>query len=190
MAAAPVAAAVDGKTSKQARDADGDALHVLNVFAHDARVSPTGWPVGDGKDTEPEVLKAHLDDLFARWPSLRVLTGDALFCQPRWPARSSTRGGTTCWRSRTTNRTCTRQFGPRSPTPPRRRPTPRRVKKSGAVETRHIWCDADTAAYAREALKFPGLRAVVRVDRHTRAADGTRTCETRHFATKHVAGDA
>ena len=27
------------------------------------------------------VLKAHLDDLFALWPSLRVLTGDALFCQ-------------------------------------------------------------------------------------------------------------
>lgn len=34
-----------------------------------------------GKDTEPEVLKAHLDELFAAWPSLRVLTGDALFCQ-------------------------------------------------------------------------------------------------------------
>ena len=27
------------------------------------------------------MLKAHLDDLFAAWPSLRVLTGDALFCQ-------------------------------------------------------------------------------------------------------------
>jgi hypothetical protein len=38
-------------------------------------------PVGDGKRTEPEVLKAHLDELFATWPSLRVLTGDALFCQ-------------------------------------------------------------------------------------------------------------
>jgi predicted transposase YbfD/YdcC len=32
-------------------------------------------------------------------------------------------------------------------------------------------------------LKFPGLRLVARVDRHTRAADGTRTCETRYFAT-------
>ena len=81
MATAPVAAAVDGKTSKQAHDADGDAIHVLNVFAHDARVCPADWPVGDGKETEPEVLKAHLDDLFALWPSLRILTGDALFCQ-------------------------------------------------------------------------------------------------------------
>lgn len=81
MVAGPVAAAVDGKTSKQALDADGDALHVLNVFAHEARVALADWPVGDGQETEPEVLKAHLDDLFALWPSLRVLTGDALFCQ-------------------------------------------------------------------------------------------------------------
>jgi DDE_Tnp_1-associated len=77
----PQIAAVDGKTSKQAIDAEGDAIHVLNVFAHEARVCLADWPVGDGKDTEPEVLKAHLDDLFATWPSLRVLTGDALFCQ-------------------------------------------------------------------------------------------------------------
>ena len=32
-------------------------------------------------------------------------------------------------------------------------------------------------------MKFPGLRMVARVDRHTREADGTRTCETRYFAT-------
>jgi hypothetical protein len=79
--AAPVTAAVDGKTSKQADDADGDPIHVLNVFAHGVHVCLADWPVGDGKDTEPEVLKAHLNDLFTLWPSLRVLTGDALFCQ-------------------------------------------------------------------------------------------------------------
>ena len=33
-------------------------------------------------------------------------------------------------------------------------------------------------------MKFPGLRAVLRVDRRTRAKDGTRTCETRYFATR------
>jgi len=32
-------------------------------------------------------------------------------------------------------------------------------------------------------LKFPGLRAVLRVDRQTRSADGTVTGETRYFAT-------
>jgi hypothetical protein len=81
MTLGPVAAAVDGKTSKQATDADDDPIHVLNVFAHEAKVCLADWPLGDGKDTEPEVLKAHLDELFVAWPSLRVLTGDALFCQ-------------------------------------------------------------------------------------------------------------
>lgn len=77
----PWAAAVDGKTSKQALDTDGDPIHVLNVFAHTIKVCLADWPVGDGKNTEPDVLKAHLDELFRAWPSLRVLTGDALFCQ-------------------------------------------------------------------------------------------------------------
>ena len=47
-----------------------------------------------------------------------------------------------------------------------------------------MWCDAATADYAREALTFPGLRAVRRVDRDTRGADGPRTSETRDFATR------
>ena len=81
LAAGPVAAAVDGTTRKQAHDADGDPIHVLNVFAHDARVCLADWPVGGGKETEPEVLKAHVDDLFAARPSLGVLAGDALFCR-------------------------------------------------------------------------------------------------------------
>src|SRR5438128_11421731 len=74
-------AAVDGKTSKQGHGADGDPIHVLNVFAHEARICLAQWAVGDGKATEPEVLKAHLGELFAAYPALRLLTGDALFCQ-------------------------------------------------------------------------------------------------------------
>jgi hypothetical protein len=74
-------AAVDGKTCKQGHDADGDPVHVLNVFVHDVKVCLGQWPVGDGKETEPEVLKAHLQELFDRYPGLSLLTGDALFCQ-------------------------------------------------------------------------------------------------------------
>jgi hypothetical protein len=74
-------AAVDGKTSKQALDADGRPIHVLNVFAQGLKLCLADWRVGDGKATEPEVLKAHLDELFAAYPGLRILTGDALFCQ-------------------------------------------------------------------------------------------------------------
>jgi hypothetical protein len=78
---APTAAAVDGKTSRRGYDPDGDPVHMLNVFAHDLGACLASWPVGGGKDTEPAVLKAHLAELLAAWPSLRVLTGDALFCQ-------------------------------------------------------------------------------------------------------------
>ena len=74
-------AAVDGKTSKQAIGDDGNPIHVLNVFVHGAKLCLADWPVGGEKATEPEVLKAHLDELFAAYPALRVLTGDALFCQ-------------------------------------------------------------------------------------------------------------
>ncbi|MFO0824935.1 MAG: ISAs1 family transposase [Gemmataceae bacterium] len=55
--------------------------------------------------------------------------------------------------------------------------------KRGAAETRRIWCDTETADYAREALNFPGLRAVIRVDRQTCEPDGTSTKQTRYFAT-------
>jgi hypothetical protein len=83
LAAQPQArtAAVDGKTSKQSHDAEGDPIHLLNVFAHDLKVCLAQWKVGDGKDTEPEVLKAHLDELFDAYPALQLLTGDALFAQ-------------------------------------------------------------------------------------------------------------
>jgi DDE_Tnp_1-associated len=74
-------AAVDGKTSKQAKGDDGRPIHMLNVFAHGAKLALADWPVGGDKKTEPDVLRDHLDELFAAYPGLRVLTGDALFCQ-------------------------------------------------------------------------------------------------------------
>jgi hypothetical protein len=74
-------AAVDGKTSKQGHGPGGDPIHVLNVFAQDVRVCLAQWAVGDGKGTEPEVLKAHPGELFAAYPSPKLLTGDALFAQ-------------------------------------------------------------------------------------------------------------
>jgi predicted transposase YbfD/YdcC len=51
------------------------------------------------------------------------------------------------------------------------------------VVTRWLWLDADTADYARQALSFPGLRIVLRVDREVRTRRGERTRETRYFAT-------
>ena len=50
------------------------------------------------------------------------------------------------------------------------------------METRRLWYDTAAADYAREALSFPGLRAVLRVDRETRAPGREPATETRYFA--------
>jgi DDE_Tnp_1-associated len=39
-----LAAAVDGTTRTQARGGDGDPIHVLNVFAHGAKLCLADWP--------------------------------------------------------------------------------------------------------------------------------------------------
>jgi len=50
------------------------------------------------------------------------------------------------------------------------------------VVVRRIGCDAAAADYAREALSFPGLRVVLRVDCETRAPGREPTTEARYFA--------
>jgi hypothetical protein len=74
-------AAVDGKTSKQGRDLQGDPIQMLNVFAQDVKACLGQWPLTGDKSTEPEVLKAHLSELFEKYPALRLITGDALYAQ-------------------------------------------------------------------------------------------------------------
>ncbi len=79
--AAAITAAVDGKTSKQGHDAQGDPIHMLNVFAHDLDLCLAQFPVTDGKPTEPQALKHALGELLDHYPLLRLFTGDALLCQ-------------------------------------------------------------------------------------------------------------
>ena len=74
-------AAVDGKTCKQGKQLDGNPVQMLNVFAHDVQVCLGQWPLAGDKSTEPTMLKAHLAELFAAYPALWLLTGDALYCQ-------------------------------------------------------------------------------------------------------------
>lgn len=73
--------AVDGKTSKQGLDPQGDPIQMLNVFAQDLKACLGQWPLDGDKSTEPEVLKAHLGELFEKYPALRLITGDALYAQ-------------------------------------------------------------------------------------------------------------
>lgn len=74
-------AAVDGKTCKQGHSAAGAAVQMLNVFAHDVKLCLGQWPLEGDKSSEPTMLKAHLSELFQRYPALWLLTGDALYCQ-------------------------------------------------------------------------------------------------------------
>ena len=74
-------AAVDGKTSKQGFDSEGDPTQMLHVFAQDLKACLGQWPLSGDKSTEPEVLKAHLQELFEKYPALRLITGDALYAQ-------------------------------------------------------------------------------------------------------------
>jgi DDE_Tnp_1-associated len=73
--------AADGKTSKQGHDAQGEPVHMLDVFAHEMGLCLAQFPVTGGKPTEPQPLKAGLAELIEHYPFLRLFTGDALFCQ-------------------------------------------------------------------------------------------------------------
>jgi hypothetical protein len=73
--------AVDGKTSKQGHDADGDPIHMLNVFTHNLSLCLAQFPVTEGKPTEPQALKAGLAELLDHYPFIRIFTADALFTQ-------------------------------------------------------------------------------------------------------------
>jgi hypothetical protein len=76
-----VTVAVDGKTSKQGHDADGEPIHMLNVFAHELNLCLAQFPVTGGKPTEPQALKHGLKELLENYPFIRLFTADALFTQ-------------------------------------------------------------------------------------------------------------
>ena len=76
-----IVAAVDGKTAKQMKDADGNPLLMLNIFAHNIKVTLKSCYVKGDKTNEPGCLKLHLESLFEQYPFLKLLTGDAIFAQ-------------------------------------------------------------------------------------------------------------
>lgn len=72
--------AVDGKACRGVKtgDASRDVLMLVNVFAHDLQVVLSQWRIPD-KQGEPTVLAEHLSALIAKYPGIRLLTGDAYF---------------------------------------------------------------------------------------------------------------
>lgn len=77
----PLTAAVDGKTSCQGMDTDGQPVQLLTVFVHDLKLVLAQWSVRGDKTNEPGALRLHLAELLRDYPQLSLLTGDAIFAQ-------------------------------------------------------------------------------------------------------------
>jgi hypothetical protein len=79
--AAPLTVAVDGKTSRQGYDTDGEPVQLLTVFAHRFKLVLAQWSVRGDKTNEPGTLRKHVEQLLSDYPLLRLVTGDAIFTQ-------------------------------------------------------------------------------------------------------------
>ena len=53
-----------GKAAKQMKDANGNPILMLNVFAHTLKVHLASWSVKGDKTNELGCLKQHLEELF------------------------------------------------------------------------------------------------------------------------------
>jgi len=73
--------AVDGKTTKQGIDSDGNPLHMVNAFVHDVQAVVGQWSTGDDKTNEPALFRRKLQGLLVSYPMLQLITGDAIFAQ-------------------------------------------------------------------------------------------------------------
>jgi hypothetical protein len=71
-------ASADGKALKNVKADNGLATMLVNVFAHDLKLSLAEYPI-KAKEGEPSVLKESLESLFNRYPGLKILIGDAAF---------------------------------------------------------------------------------------------------------------
>ena len=77
----PLTIAVDGKTSCQGLDAEGQPVQMLTAFVHQLKVVVGQWSVRGEKTNEPTALHRHLPELLENFPLLRLVTGDAIFAQ-------------------------------------------------------------------------------------------------------------
>jgi hypothetical protein len=66
---------------KDAKDAEGNPILMLNVFAQQLKLHLASWEVHGDKTNEPGCLMKHLEELFTMYPCLKLLTGDAIFAQ-------------------------------------------------------------------------------------------------------------
>ena len=61
------------------KDADGNPILMLNVFAQTLKLHLASWNVHGDKTNETACLEKHLEELFSMFPCLKLLTGDAIY---------------------------------------------------------------------------------------------------------------
>ncbi len=161
----PLVAAVDGTYPHQSRDEAGNPFGILSVFAHDLKLCLAQWVVSD-KESEPAVLKAHLDEVLAAYPNLVALTGDALFAQRRLCAALVEARRGYLWRIKDNQPALKAALAETFADADRRPPDAQTAdKRSGQIETRSLWLDEETAVYAAHELDFVGAQQVARLDK-------------------------
>lgn len=161
-------ASVDGKYPHQSRDEQGTPFGVLSVFAHEVKACLRQWIVSE-KTAEPSVLKAHLAELFASYPNLRILTGDALFAQRGVCEALVAAQRGYLWRIKG-NQPAVQEalqltFAEASQRPPDAQSI---EKNSRGIEIRRLWLDQATAEYIARELNFAGAHQVARLDKLSR----------------------
>ena len=77
----PLTVAVDGKTSCQGIDSNGEPVQLLTVFVHKLKLVLAQWSVHGEKTNEPGALKNHLAELVQDFPLIKLITGDAIYAQ-------------------------------------------------------------------------------------------------------------
>jgi hypothetical protein len=75
----PLTVAIDGKTSCQGIDSDGSPVQLVTAFVHDLKLVLAQWSTQGDKTNESGVLKKRLPELAAKFPLLKLITGDAIY---------------------------------------------------------------------------------------------------------------
>jgi hypothetical protein len=75
----PFVAAVDGKTSCQGLDAEGQPVQLVTVLIHQLKLVIAQWSVRGEKTNEPGVLRQRVAELRQQFPLLTCISGDAIY---------------------------------------------------------------------------------------------------------------
>ena len=181
--AAAITAAVDGKTSKQGHDAEGDPIPMLNVFAHEVNLGLAQFPVTDGKPTEPQALKSGLNELLDHYPFLRLFTGDALFCQRPWAQVLLEADRDFLFAVKDNQPELLEAIKTSFHNAAEEPPDAKTVEKKGVeIPTRRLWVrEGEEVDYLRETTHFPGINLILRVDVEITQAGAPSRSETRYL---------